>query len=75
MTPYRSKVTSTTSDDELFEIFCQMLDPSNDGHIELKAKASPHRKERYFTPEKSPDSGKNSRPARLSSSSKRPKRL
>jgi carboxyl-terminal processing protease len=51
---YRSKVTSTTSDDELFEIFCQMLDPLNDGHIELKAEASPHRKKRYFTPEKKP---------------------
>ena len=51
---YRSKVTSKTSDDELFEIFCQMLDPLNDGHIELKAKASAHRKKRYFTPEKKP---------------------
>jgi hypothetical protein len=72
---YRSRVTSKTSDDELFEIFCQMLDPLNDGHVELKAKASAHRKKRYFTRKNSPDSGRNSRPARLSSSSKRPKRL
>src|SRR5271165_2891061 len=51
---YRSRVTSKTSDDELFEIFCQMLDPLNDGHVELKAKATAHRKKRYFTPEKQP---------------------
>ncbi len=51
---YRSRVTSKTSDDELFEIFCQMLDPLNDGHVELRAKATAHRKKRYFTPEKQP---------------------
>ena len=50
---YRPKVTSKTSDDELFNIFCQMLDPLNDGHVELKAKAV-RRKKRYFTPEKKP---------------------
>ena len=49
---YRSRVTSQTSDDELFEIFCQMLEPLNDGHVELKAKATAHRKKRYFNPEK-----------------------
>ena len=32
---YRPKVTSTTSDDELFDIMCQMLDPLDDGHVEL----------------------------------------
>ena len=36
---YRPKVTTRTSDDELFDIFCQMLDPLDDGHVELKAKA------------------------------------
>ena len=46
--------TSKTSDDELFEIFCQMLDPLNDGHVELKVKASKNRKKRYFNPEKPP---------------------
>ncbi len=51
---YRPKVTSKTSDDELFEIICQMLDPLNDGHVELKAKASGDRKKRFFTPEKKP---------------------
>jgi len=49
----RPKVTSETSDDELFDIFCQMLDPLDDGHVELKAKASGDRKKRCFTAEKS----------------------
>src|SRR6476620_6133604 len=51
---YRSKVTRETSDDELFDIFCQMLAPLHDGHVELIAKASGDRKKRYFTPEKKP---------------------
>jgi carboxyl-terminal processing protease len=51
---YGPRVTSKTSDDELFEIFCQMLGPLNDGHVVLKAKASGHRKKRVFTPEKQP---------------------
>ena len=49
---YRPKVTNKTSDDELFAIFCQMLGPLNDGHVELKARASGARKARYFSPEK-----------------------
>ena len=48
----RPKVTSETSDDELFDIFCQMLDPLDDGHVELKAKVSGDRKKRFFTAEK-----------------------
>jgi carboxyl-terminal processing protease len=51
---YKPKITRETSDQELFEIFCQMLDPLNDGHIELKAKASGDRKKRYFNPEPKP---------------------
>src|SRR5216684_5283950 len=51
---YRPKVTRETNDDELFDIFCQMLDPLDDGHVELEAKASGDRKRRYFTPEKKP---------------------
>ena len=35
---YRPKVTKKTSDDELFDIFSQMLAPLNDGHVELTAK-------------------------------------
>jgi carboxyl-terminal processing protease len=51
---YRPKITSKTSDDDLFEIFCQMLDPLDDGHVELKVKAKRHRKKRYFNPERKP---------------------
>ena len=51
---YRPKVTSKTSDDELFDIFCQMLDPLDDGHVELKSKAGDKGKKRYFTAEKRP---------------------
>src|SRR5688572_7134271 len=50
---YRAKVTSETGDDELFEIFCQMLAPLNDGHVSLIAQTSDGRKRR-FTPEKKP---------------------
>ena len=51
---YRPKVTRETSDDELFDIFCQMLAPLHDGHVELIAKAGGGRKRRYFNPEKKP---------------------
>ena len=51
---YRSRVTSKTNDDELFEILCQTLSPLNDGHVELKARATAHRKKRYFNPEQQP---------------------
>ena len=50
---YRAKVTSKTGDDELFDIFCEMLGPLNDGHVSLIAKTSEERKRR-FTPEKKP---------------------
>ena len=51
---YRPKVTPRTTDDQLFDIFCRMLDPLDDGHVELKAKLSGHRKARRFSPEKKP---------------------
>ncbi len=34
---YRSKVTSKTTDIELFDVFKNMLKPLNDGHVTLKA--------------------------------------
>ena len=34
----RKRVSSNTSDDELFEIMTEMLKPLNDGHVTLKAK-------------------------------------
>jgi len=51
---YRPKVTSKAGDDELFDILCQMLDPLNDGHVELKTQACDKGKKRYFTAEKKP---------------------
>jgi C-terminal processing protease CtpA/Prc len=51
---YRPKVTKETGDDELFDIFCEMLDPLDDGHVELKGKTGGHRKKRYFNPEPKP---------------------
>jgi carboxyl-terminal processing protease len=51
---YRPRVVPATSDGELFDIFCQMLDPLDDGHIEIETRASRFRRKRYFTPEKKP---------------------
>lgn len=51
---YRPKVTAETSDDELFNILCRMLEPLNDGHVRLIAKVGADGKEREFTPEKKP---------------------
>ena len=51
---YRPKVTAESSDDELFNIFCLMLDPFHDGHVELKAKMRADGKTRYFNPELKP---------------------
>ncbi|MCC7250307.1 S41 family peptidase [Hyphomicrobium sp.] len=47
---YKPQVTSATSDDELFDILCRMLDPLNDGHVELEARIGGRK--RYFTAEK-----------------------
>ena len=51
---YRPKVTSLTTDDELFNIFCEMLDPLDDGHVELKGRIGPGRRKRFFNPEPEP---------------------
>src|SRR3974390_311223 len=51
---YRPKVTIETCEDELFDIFCQMLDPLDDGHVELKTRAGDKGSKRYFTAEKKP---------------------
>lgn len=51
---FRPKVTSTTSEDDLFDIFCHMLSPLNDGHVELMAKTSGNERKRYFNPEPKP---------------------
>ena len=51
---FRPKVTSTTGEDDLFDIFCHMLSPLNDGHVELVAKTSGNERKRYFNPEPKP---------------------
>jgi carboxyl-terminal processing protease len=51
---YRPRVTKLTTADELFDIFCEMLEPLDDGHVELKGKTLPGRKKRYFNPEPTP---------------------
>jgi carboxyl-terminal processing protease len=50
----RPRVTRRTSDDELFDILCQMLDPLDDGHVTLEAKANEAGQRRFFTAEKKP---------------------
>lgn len=51
---YRPKVTAATSDKELFEIFCAMLAPLDDGHVEIEARLGRPKSKRHFTAEKSP---------------------
>ena len=51
---FRPKVTKDTTDDNLFDILCEMLEPLNDGHVKLTSKATEDSKKRYFTPEKKP---------------------
>ena len=51
---FRPKVTKDTTDDDLFDILCGMLEPLNDGHVKLTSKATEDSKKRYFTPEKKP---------------------
>jgi hypothetical protein len=51
---YRPKVTTLTTDDELFDIFCEMLDPLDDGHVELKGRTGPGCRKRSFNPEPEP---------------------
>src|SRR5271165_4461145 len=49
---YRPKIGKDTGNKKLFQIFCRMLAPLNDGHVELEAKLG--RKNRRFTPERKP---------------------
>ena len=51
---FRPKVASDTSEDELFDIFCDMLTPLNDGHVELMAETGGGDRKRYFNPELKP---------------------
>lgn len=49
---FRSLVTDQTSDEELFDILCQMVDPLDDGHVEIEARLGKQRKLKVFTAEK-----------------------
>lgn len=49
---FRQQVKAATSEDELFDIICRMLDPLNDGHVNLIANIDG--KKRHFSPEKTP---------------------
>jgi hypothetical protein len=51
---FRPEVTQNTTEAELFDIICRMLDPLNDGHVKLSAKFDGERAKRKFTPEKTP---------------------
>jgi len=51
---HRPKVTKNTSEVELFEILCKMLEPLNDGHVSITAKLKGERSKRFFCPEKTP---------------------
>jgi len=49
---YRPMVTAATSEEDLFDILCRMLEPLNDGHVNLTANFGG--KKRHFSPEKKP---------------------
>ena len=51
---YRPKVSTLTTDDELFDIFCEMLDPLDDGHVDLIGRTGPGCMKRSFNPEPEP---------------------
>jgi carboxyl-terminal processing protease len=51
---YSPRLSDTTSDHALFDILCEMLDPLDDGHVELKGKIGRARRVRFFTAEKKP---------------------
>ena len=71
---YRPKVTNETSDDELFDILCRMLDPLNDGHVELEAESA-RQKAVFHSGEKTAIYVRSSRSGRSNGSSNRPTRL
>ncbi|MGD9783265.1 MAG: S41 family peptidase [Hyphomicrobiaceae bacterium] len=49
---FRPRVTAATSEDELFDILTAMVDPLDDGHVEIEARTGPSRTRRHFTAEK-----------------------
>lgn len=49
---FRPMVTASTRDDELFDIMCRMLEPLNDGHVNLTATIGGVK--RHYSPERTP---------------------
>lgn len=49
---YRSKITNITSEEQLFDILCEMLKPLCDGHVELEGLVNGRK--RFFTAEEAP---------------------
>lgn len=49
---HRCRITNDTLDEQLFDIFCQMLEPLRDGHVELEGRVDG--KKRVFTAEETP---------------------
>jgi len=49
---YRPEVTAETGEKELFDIICRMLEPLNDGHVNLTGKVGGRKQ--HFSPEKEP---------------------
>lgn len=49
---FRPLISSETSDETLFNVLCQMVDPLNDGHVEIEARLKKGGKKDVFTAEK-----------------------
>ncbi|MFY0611523.1 MAG: S41 family peptidase [Hyphomicrobiaceae bacterium] len=49
---FRPSVSANTTDDELFDILCAMVDPLDDGHVEIYARIGRSKRKREFTAEK-----------------------
>lgn len=49
---YRPRVTTTTNNDELFDVLCQLLNPLDDGHVELSTNPDDKGRKRFFSAEK-----------------------
>jgi len=51
---YRPRISSAMSDEALFEVLCEMLDPLDDGHVDITARLGQRKVKTRFTAEKEP---------------------
>lgn len=49
---FRPAITHDTSDETLFDVLCQMVDPLDDGHVEIEARLKKGSPKKLFTAEK-----------------------